>query len=70
MGGGMLRKKRLFLNALLILVILAGWLNATQTVTTATEPSSCVKCHTDEKKLTANLSHEKPKTSAMTSGAG
>lgn len=32
--------------------------------------SSCVACHTDEKRLIENLSKAKPKKSALTSGAG
>ncbi|MCF8069663.1 MAG: hypothetical protein K9L30_13880 [Desulfobacterales bacterium] len=32
--------------------------------------SSCVSCHTDENKLTKNLSKKKPQKSTLTSGAG
>lgn len=37
---------------------------------TAMADQGCIDCHSDEKKLTLNLSKEKPKKSAMTSGAG
>ncbi len=36
----------------------------------AADRSGCVACHTDEKALTRTLSREKPKKSALTSGAG
>ncbi len=36
----------------------------------AAERTGCITCHTDEKSLTRALSKEKPKKSAMTSGAG
>ena len=32
--------------------------------------STCVSCHTEESTLTTNLSQEKEKKSALTSGAG
>lgn len=37
---------------------------------TAMADQGCIDCHCDEKKLTSNLSKEKPRKSAMTSGAG
>jgi hypothetical protein len=37
---------------------------------TAMADQGCIDCHCDEKKLISNLSQEKPKKSAMTSGAG
>jgi len=57
---------------ILVLVLLATGIltiigvNASDT----TAPSSCVKCHTDEKALTSSLSPVKVKKSSMTSGTG
>ena len=66
----MLRVRKNLLITLLIPTMGIGLLFTAVTSNTAAELSSCVKCHTNEKTLTQNLSPEKPKASGMTSGSG
>lgn len=66
----MLSVRNNLLNTLLISAMAIGLLFSAGNPSTAAGLSSCVKCHTDEKALTKNLSPEKPKASGMTSGAG
>ncbi len=58
--------KTLFLATLTLGLLSGTGANAVD----ETSRSSCVSCHTDEGALLDNLSKEKPKKSAHTSGTG
>ncbi len=57
-------------HILLAIVAIALLAPIGPTAPRAAERPGCITCHPDEKSLTLNLSKEKPKKSAMTSGAG